>query len=157
MQNKVRKNSKVAQAPSVKCSAFATSLSEGGSSDSRTIPLSVILSGGEAEVELLRVKRSEQAKACVRRTRGISFKRFVSSCKESYIIWQDSKRPDEIPSSLALLGFGSDRRLAAHSLSKTSTSLRMTDRGACGCSVRLPCVKGAVAVRRLRDCPAITF
>ena len=30
VQNKARTNSKVAQAPSVKCSAFATSLSEGG-------------------------------------------------------------------------------------------------------------------------------
>ena len=36
MQNKARANSKVAQAPSVKCSAFATSLSEGGSSYNRT-------------------------------------------------------------------------------------------------------------------------
>ena len=41
-------------------------------------------------------------------------------------MWTDSKRPYEIPSSLALLGFGSDRRLTAHSLSKTSTPLRMT-------------------------------
>ena len=87
----------------------------------------VILSGGEAVVELLRVERSEQAKACVRRTRGISLEILLSSCKESNIMWKDSKRPDEIPSSLALLGFGSDRRrVAAHSLSKTSTSLRMT-------------------------------
>ena len=78
MQNKVRTNSKVAQAPSVKCSAFATSLSEGGSCYNRTIPLSVILSGGEAEVELLRVECNEQAKACVRRTRGISFEILLS-------------------------------------------------------------------------------
>ena len=51
-------------------------------------------------------------------------------------MWQDSKRSYEIPSSLALLGFGSDRRLAAHSLSKTSTSasppLRMTGEGLLG-------------------------
>ena len=93
-------------------------------------PLSVILSEGEAVVELLRVECNEQAKACVRRTRGISLGVFVSSCKKSYIMWADSKIPYEIPSSLSLLGFGSDRRrLAAHSLSKTSTSLRMTDRG----------------------------
>ena len=59
MQNKARTNFKVAQAPSVKCSAFATSLSEGGKSYNRTSPLSVILSGGEAEVELLRIERSE--------------------------------------------------------------------------------------------------
>ena len=49
MQNKASANFKVAQAPSVKCSAFATSLSEGGSCYNRTIPLSVILS----EVEVL--------------------------------------------------------------------------------------------------------
>ena len=53
VQNKISANFKVSQAPSVKCSAFATSLSEGGSCYNRTIPLSVILSGGEAEVEVL--------------------------------------------------------------------------------------------------------
>ena len=93
---------------------------------SQNNPSPVILSGGEAEVELLRVECNEQAKAHVRRTRGISLEILLSSCKESYIMWKDSKTPNEIPSSLALLGFGSDRRLAAHSLSKTSTSLRMT-------------------------------
>ena len=41
-------------------------------------PLAVILSGGEAVVELLRVERSEQAKACVRRTRGISLEILLS-------------------------------------------------------------------------------
>ena len=56
MQNKARTNFKVAQAPSVKCSAFATSLSEGGKSYNRTSPLSVILSEGEAAAELLRVE-----------------------------------------------------------------------------------------------------
>ena len=35
--------------------------------------------------------------------------------------------------------------------------LRMTGEGVCGCNVRLPCVKGAVAVRRLRDCFATRF
>ena len=56
VQNKGSANSKVAQAPSVKCSAFATSLSEGGKSYNRTSPLSVILSEGEAAAELLRVE-----------------------------------------------------------------------------------------------------
>ena len=61
-------------------------------------------------------------------------------------MWQDSKRPYEIPSSLSLLGFGSDRRLAARSLSKTSTPLRMTGEGLCGCNIRLPCARGGFFV-----------
>ena len=43
-----------------------------------TIPLSVILGGGEAAVERFRVERSEQGNACVRRTRGISFEILLS-------------------------------------------------------------------------------
>ena len=57
MQNKVRKNSKVAQAPST---AIAVPLPLGGRLMLQPHnPLSVILSGGEAEVELLRIERSE--------------------------------------------------------------------------------------------------
>ena len=53
---------------------------------------------------------------------------------DSKIDWEtvNKARVGVYPSSLSLLGFGSDRRLAAHSLSKTSTSLRMTIGGLCG-------------------------